>query len=72
MIDSSDLKHDYRKNNQIPIRIHMLSKDSCCLGISYDACNVCDGITHDKPAVVNKYHSIKFGFIFVTITFTWW
>jgi hypothetical protein len=73
MINASNLKHDYRQNNRKNvIKFEMFSKTTCLIGIRYECCKMCDGITHDKQIVINDYHTLSFGLFFFNINFTWW
>lgn len=72
MIKASDLKTDHRKANRKRIHIGFLSKELCLLGISYESLNKCDGVTKNNEIIVNPYHTITLGFIFFSVSYTWW
>lgn len=72
MIKASDLKADHRKANRKRIHIAFLSKELSLLGMSYECLNKCDGVTKNNEIIVNPYHTITFGFIFFSISYTWW
>jgi hypothetical protein len=52
------------------ISLGFFNEDTSLLGISYDRQNFCDEITTDKKLVINAYHSISIGIIFMKITIT--
>jgi hypothetical protein len=52
------------------ISLGFFNEDTSLLGISYDRQNFCDDITSDKKLVINAYHSISIGIIFMKITIT--
>ena len=52
------------------IRLGCFNEDTSLLGISYDKQNFCDDITSDKKLVINTYHSVSIGIIFMKITIT--
>ena len=72
MIKASDLKVDNRKFNMKRIHIGILSKELCLLGISYECINKCDGVTKNNEVIVNPYHTVTVGFIFFSVSYTWW
>lgn len=52
------------------ISLGLFNEDTSLLGISYDKQNFCDDITEDKKLVINTYHTISIGIIFIKIAIT--
>lgn len=72
MIKQSDLKSDHRQANRKRIHIGFLSKELSLLGFSYECVNKCDAVTKNNEIIINPYHTLTFGTIFFSISYTWW